>query len=123
MHEMGIASSVLEAVQEELLRYPLHRAAKVGLRIGEYAGVDADSLRFCFEALVAGSNLQPLELEIEMRSDGDGIGGGDELQFGFLELEELEPAFAPAPCIPPGRIGGRLWHEYEPGCSGKESPH
>ena len=40
MHEMGIASSVLEAVHKELHRYPGDRAAKVGLRIGEFAGVD-----------------------------------------------------------------------------------
>jgi hypothetical protein len=37
---MGIASSILEAVEKELLRYPGCRATKVGVRIGEFAGVD-----------------------------------------------------------------------------------
>ena len=78
MHEMGIASSILDAVQRELLRYPGYRAAKIEVRIGEFAGVDGESLRFCFDAIVKGS---PLELGIETR-------GGDELDLGSLELEE-----------------------------------
>ena len=65
MHEMGIAASVLDAVHQELRTYPQHRATKVALRIGEFAGVDPDSLQFCFEALVKGTDLEPLELEIE----------------------------------------------------------
>jgi len=83
MHEMGIASSILEAVQKELLRYPGYRAAKVGVRIGQYAGVDDASLRFCFEAIVQGSAWAPLELSIEATS-------GDELDLGVMELDELE---------------------------------
>ncbi len=86
MHEMGIASSVLEAVHKELQR--LSRAARVesGLRIGEFAGVDTESLRFCFEALVKGSALEPLALEIEWCRVADGR-RGDELDFAYLELE------------------------------------
>jgi len=82
MHEMGIASSILEAVQKELLRYPGYRAAKVAVRIGEYAGVDGESLRFSFDAIVKGSQFDPLELAIEPRT-------GDELDLGNLELEEV----------------------------------
>ncbi len=82
MHEMGIASSILDAVQKELPRYPGYRVAKVLVRIGEYAGVDAESLRFCFDAIVKDSPLAPLELGIEAR-------GGDELDLGSLELEEV----------------------------------
>ena len=81
MHEMGIASSVLEAVHKELLRYPGQRATKVGLRIGEFAGVDAESLRFCFDVLVKDSAFAPLALEIE-------AGRGDELDFAYLEVSE-----------------------------------
>jgi hydrogenase nickel incorporation protein HypA/HybF len=82
MHEMGIASSILDAVQKELLRYPGYRVAKVEVRIGDYAGVDGDSLRFCFDAIVKGSQFDPLELAIEPRA-------GDELDLGSLELEEV----------------------------------
>ena len=99
MHEMGIAGSILEAVGKELERYPGHRAAKVGVRIGDFAGVDSESLRFCFEAIVTGSPIAPLELEIERTP-------GDELDLGALELEEIcgegsRPATALRPPPPP----------------------
>jgi len=82
MHEMGIAGSILEAVGKELARYPGYRAAKICVRVGELAGVDSESLRFCFDAIVKDSPLAPLELGIE-RLDGD------ELDLGSLELEEM----------------------------------
>jgi Zn finger protein HypA/HybF involved in hydrogenase expression len=78
MHEMGIASSILEAADAEARLYPGHRPAKVGVVIGEYAGVDTESLRFCFEALANG-----LELDITWNT------GSDELKFAYLELEEV----------------------------------
>jgi len=79
MHEMGIASSILEAVQKELLLYPGYRAARIEVRIGKFAGVNSESLRFCFEAVVKGSAMESLELLIE-------AGSGDELDFGRMEL-------------------------------------
>ncbi len=78
MHEMGIASSIIEAAGAEARLYPGHRPAKVGVLIGEYAGVDTESLRFCFETLANG-----LELDITWRS------GSDELKLAYLELEEV----------------------------------
>jgi len=91
VHEMGIANSVLEAVHQEMHRYPGQRAAKVGLRIGEYAGIDRESLQFCFEALVKGTSFEPLELEIEWCSVQDGR-RGDELELAYLELEDAKEA-------------------------------
>jgi hydrogenase nickel incorporation protein HypA/HybF len=81
MHEVGIANSILDAVRTEVALRTAARATKVGVRVGEMAGVDADSLSFCFEALVKGSDLEPLELSIEP-------GSGGELEFAWLELEE-----------------------------------
>ena len=78
MHEMGIANSILEAAQREAQLYPAQRPARVGVVIGEYAGVDTESLRFCFETLANG-----LELDITWRI------GSDELKFTYLEMEEV----------------------------------
>ena len=39
--------------------------ALVGLRLGELSGVNADALTFSFEVLVKGTDMEPLELEIE----------------------------------------------------------
>lgn len=82
MHEMGIASSVIEAVRVEITRHPGARATKVGLRLGEWAGVDAESLRFCLDVLVKDTELEPLALEIDFRPRGS------ELDIAYLELEE-----------------------------------
>ena len=81
MHEVGIASGILDAVRKETAMRPNARATKVGVRIGEMAGIDSESLSFCFEALVKGSDLEPLELAIEK-------GRADELEFTYLELDE-----------------------------------
>ena len=60
--------------------YPGQRVSKVGVRIGEFAGVDAESLRFCFEAIVMSSEPAPLELELENGKRGD------ELEIAYMEL-------------------------------------
>ena len=64
MHEMSIISAVLDTAREEVLRYPDSRVTKIGLIVGEWAGVDCESLRFCFDALVAG-DAKPPALDIE----------------------------------------------------------
>ena len=80
MHEVGVAGGILEAVRSEVAARKPARAVKVGVRIGVMAGIDPESLAFCFEALVKGTDLEPLELEIE-------CGSTDELEFCYLELE------------------------------------
>lgn len=64
MHEMSIAASMLEAVRAESARHNAHVLA-VGVKIGELSGLDSESLRFCFDALVRDSDLAPLSLHIE----------------------------------------------------------
>jgi hypothetical protein len=49
--------------------------------------VDSGSLQFCFEALVKGTGLEPLELEIEWCRAADGK-AGDELNLAYLELDD-----------------------------------
>ena len=113
MHEMGIANSVLDAIRLETRRFPGGHIYKVGLRIGELAGVDPDAMSFCFETLVRGTELEPLALEIEFcprryqcrccehsyAAAGEDSAcpecgmadlqflGGDELEFAYLEVE------------------------------------
>ncbi len=81
MHELSLASSVLEAVAKELRSRPGCHATRICLRIGDYAGVDADSLQFCFDALVKDTLLEPLECLIDRAA-------GDELDIAWIELEE-----------------------------------
>jgi hydrogenase nickel incorporation protein HypA/HybF len=111
---MGIANSVLDAIRLEMRRFPNGHIQKVGVRIGELAGVNPDAMSFCFEALVRGTELEPLALDIEycprrnrcracnhayaaamdnsscpkcgeMESE---FVGGDELELAYLEVED-----------------------------------
>ena len=82
MHEMSMASSVLEAVRVEARKYGGAHVSKVGLRIGEWSGVDTESLRFCFEALVTGSDFEPLALEIDF------CPASPHMDIVYLELED-----------------------------------
>jgi len=114
MHEMGIANSVLEAVRTEMGLHPGTYPCKVGVRIGEIAAIDQDALRFCFEAITRETDLESLELVIEVcprRHRCQACGrdfvvrdydsrcpqcasldtaciGGDELELAYLEVEE-----------------------------------
>jgi len=67
MHELGIANSLLEGVQTEAARHPRTVVHKVGVTVGELAGVDPDAPAFGFEAIVTGTEWQNLVLEIETR--------------------------------------------------------
>jgi len=122
MHELGIANSILEGVAAELRRRPGSRAVKVGVRIGELAGVDPDALNFAFEALTLDTEFSRLKLEVEyvppssrcrqcdrefeIRNfellcpdcgslDTERL-SGDELEFIYLEIEEDESELAAA---------------------------
>jgi hydrogenase nickel incorporation protein HypA/HybF len=55
---------MLEAVRAESVRHNAHVLA-LGVKMGALSGVDAESLRFCFDALVQDTDLAPLSLEIE----------------------------------------------------------
>jgi hydrogenase nickel incorporation protein HypA/HybF len=114
MHEMGIAYSVLQAVETEIQRYPGSYASKVCLRVGQMTAVDEDSLRFCLEAITRETVFESLELAIEFcplryccrRCGREFIVedylvrcpdcasleteciGGDELELAYLEVEE-----------------------------------
>lgn len=66
MHELGIADSILDAVRQEAESHSGLHVRAVGLRLGRFAGVDPDALRFCFESLLEDSGLEPLALELEL---------------------------------------------------------
>jgi hydrogenase nickel incorporation protein HypA/HybF len=65
MHELGIATSILESVESAARRNPGVHITKVGVKIGELAGVDVDALQFGFECIVKDTEWEPLALEIE----------------------------------------------------------
>jgi hydrogenase nickel incorporation protein HypA/HybF len=115
MHEFAIASSVLDAVRTEAQLRPGMRVSKIGVRIGDLAGLDPDALSFCFEALVKETDLESAVLEIERKAQrhrcsrcanefivlnyetsclacGEELTvflSGDELELAYLEMEDV----------------------------------
>jgi hydrogenase nickel incorporation protein HypA/HybF len=114
VHEIGIASSILECVEAESRRHPGSQVVAVGVRIGELSNVDKDALNFAFEALTRDTPQENLKLVVEWcprrqecrscaeeftvqdfelscpkcGSDQSTCIGGTELDISFLELEE-----------------------------------
>ena len=66
MHELGIASSILDCVAAEARRHPAAHITKVGVKIGELAGVDVDALQFGFECIIKDTEWEQLVLKVEL---------------------------------------------------------
>jgi hydrogenase nickel incorporation protein HypA/HybF len=114
MHELSIASAILDTVRKEKEKRPGVRVSKVGVRIGALSGVEPEALSFGFGALVQGTDLDPLALVIEsvpwrqrcpecdltFEVTDEGLAcprcsrpetqfaAGDELDLAYLEVEE-----------------------------------
>jgi Zn finger protein HypA/HybF involved in hydrogenase expression len=82
MQEMGRASSILEAASRETRQFPGYRTSRIGIAIGERAGMDAESLRLCFEVLTKEPEPVPIDLDICWCPGG-------ELKLAYVELEEV----------------------------------
>jgi len=66
MHEAGIATNLIEAVQQRLAAVPGARVAAIHVRIGELSGVSADALEFAFECLSASTSLAGAKLVFDL---------------------------------------------------------
>ncbi len=113
VHELGIAQSIVDSVRDEAAAHGGGRVTRIGLRIGELSGVNADALRFSFQISVQDTEFDRAELEIEevpltarcsschaefrvvnfdtacptCGSSDTRTTRGDELQIVFLEME------------------------------------
>jgi hydrogenase nickel incorporation protein HypA/HybF len=64
MHEMALAESVREIVDETARANGARRVAAVRLEIGRLAQVEVDSMRFAFDVVTRGSLAEGARLEI-----------------------------------------------------------
>ncbi len=65
MHEMGIAQSILEIVEQEMVRHGATRVSAIRLVVGEFTAVVPHSLAFCFEIITKDTAFEGVKLEIE----------------------------------------------------------
>ena len=64
MHEMSLAESVREIVDETARSHSARRVAAVRLEIGRLAQVEIDAMRFAFDVVMRGSLADTARLEI-----------------------------------------------------------
>ena len=65
MHELGIAQNILQIVQQSVPEKSAADVRGIRIRVGQLSGIVADSLDFCFRALVSQTDMQRAGLEIE----------------------------------------------------------
>ena len=65
MHELSIASNLVELVTETAQGAHALKVLKVHLRLGALAGISVESLRFCYEIATANTLLAGSELIVE----------------------------------------------------------
>jgi hydrogenase nickel incorporation protein HypA/HybF len=65
MHELSIAQSIVEIVEQHVTPEDLQLVREVKVTIGEMAGVVPDSLEFCFSAIIVDTALQNSRIAIE----------------------------------------------------------
>lgn len=66
MHELGIMTGVMDAVEASAKQAGATRVLKVSLSVGEMTEAVADALRFAFEALSENTMSEGAELDITM---------------------------------------------------------
>lgn len=65
MHELRVATEILDIVGKEMRRQRLVRLESVTVRVGALTGINADALAFGFEASIAETPLDGARLIVE----------------------------------------------------------
>ena len=64
MHEMSLAEGVLQVIETAARQQQFSKVMAVWLEVGQLAGVEAEAMRFCFDAVTRGSVADGARLEI-----------------------------------------------------------
>jgi hydrogenase nickel incorporation protein HypA/HybF len=90
MHEMSLTQSVVEIALEEARKAGAARVTRIMLDIGRLSAVEPEAMRFCFDAVTAGTAAEGAALDI-----ADIAGAGWCLDCG--KTVALEERFGPCP--------------------------
>jgi hydrogenase nickel incorporation protein HypA/HybF len=66
MHEMSIAQSLVDILQEEMAKNNASSLKSVKLHIGKLSAIVPEALSFCFEIIVSGTEMEGANLVMEM---------------------------------------------------------
>ncbi|MEF9996332.1 MAG: hydrogenase maturation nickel metallochaperone HypA [Burkholderiaceae bacterium] len=65
MHEMSLAESIIQIVEDTARAHGGGRVSRVRLEVGALSQVELDALRFCFDAVTRGSPAEGATLTID----------------------------------------------------------
>lgn len=105
MHELSLATQIIEAVSAELRQMNGVHAQRLRVRVGELSGLNPENLRFCLEAARDGTPLGQAEIDVErVRAKARCVACGEVEYSGDFGLPFVCPR-----CAGPvsGFIGGR----------------
>ena len=71
MHEMSLAESMLQIIEDSARSNPFARVKTVWVEVGQLAGVEKEALRFCFDAVTRDGLAEGAQLEI-IETAGEG---------------------------------------------------
>lgn len=83
MHEMSLALEVGRMAEEYLRQHP-GRLLRLGVVVGDDAGVEPDNFAFCLEAVLAGPPFGGARPELSRVP-------GDMLRLDYLEVDDGRP--------------------------------
>ncbi|MDD2878668.1 MAG: hydrogenase maturation nickel metallochaperone HypA [Acidiphilium sp.] len=66
MHEMSIAESLVELIEEAGRNQRFLRVRQIRVKLGALGHVEPEALRFCFDAVSQGTIAESAELDLEM---------------------------------------------------------
>lgn len=66
MHELSVAQNIIETIELNVPKDELKNVRQVLLKVGEFSGVVIDSLKFSYEVITSGTEIQNSELKIEL---------------------------------------------------------
>ena len=64
MHELSLAQNIIETVKQNVTADELTKVREVIVEVGAFSGVVADSLKFSFEAITSGTELNDAVMTI-----------------------------------------------------------
>jgi len=64
MHEMSICEGILQVIEDQAVKQKFSTVKRVRLVVGPLAGVELESLHFCYDVVVRGSIADGSELEV-----------------------------------------------------------
>ena len=65
MHELSIANDILTIIRQNVPQEELINVENINVKIGDLSGVVAESLEFCFHAIISETGLNNAKLTIE----------------------------------------------------------